>query len=832
MTPRRVTIVVLCWNRWELTQRCLETLRETTELADVDVLAVDNGSSDATPERLKSYPWLRVVTLHRNLGFVRGNNAGIAAADPESDVVLLNNDLEIHQPGWLEALKRAAYGEPDVGIVGCRLVFPGGKLLHAGTFILPETFWGQQIGSLETDVNQYSRTREVQGIVFAVAYIRREVLRALGGLSEAFTSYFEDTDYCLRAAEAGFKTICCGGVTITHVQHGSTSDAPESFNQLFETSRATFRKLWKEKLESRYDLEMHWQSILNFPTGYAMSARALLKRLDCDGVKVSYEYVYGPGTPHPALEPPNTGDYYLNVLAGRRRRRPEVSVVYAVADVFDKNRGRYKVGYTMLEVDGFPEEWVRLGNRMDEVWVPSTANRDAYVLCGLKRPVHVMPLGVDLDHFHPGIRGFPNPHGLFVFLSVLEWGERKAPGLLLKTFNQAFRSDEPVVLVCKIINVNKTTDVRRQIEALSLSSNGGQIAFLHNKELPYHELGALYRSADCYVSASRGEGWDLPLMEAMACGLPSIATDWGAHRDFVHEGVSYPLAARGTVKAEASCPYYEGFSWAAPDPEHLRTLLRHVYEHREEAGAKGRRAAMEVESQWSVECAAGRIRARLLEVGEERRGSRPQRAEPIFDGRPVVAVDVSRAIGEEISGIGRYTQNLVTGLGRHGPEDLRFLLLPGLGSYVHPAYDRDFHYDAPAGRNLDVYRGALPAYAHGRVPGVRLLHSTAWMVPEADGVPLVATVHDLSFLSHPELHTRENIEFCRRNLEKARTRGAFFVAVSEATREDLLARLQITPERVVVIPNAVDLRVFHPRPAEEIARVRGEYRLPSDFFLS
>ena len=86
----------------------------------------------------------------------------------------------------------------------------GGVTRSGGTFILPDTLWGQQIGALETDVNQYADRRPVQGIVFACAYIRRELLTAIGALSEEYRSYFEDTDYCLRAAAAGFRTRSAG----------------------------------------------------------------------------------------------------------------------------------------------------------------------------------------------------------------------------------------------------------------------------------------------------------------------------------------------------------------------------------------------------------------------------------------------------------------------------------------------------------------------------------------------------------------------------------------------------------------------------------------------
>jgi GT2 family glycosyltransferase len=610
--PRRTTVVVLCWNRWDLTRRCLETLKAHTDLTHAEVLVVDNGSTDETPQRLREIPWVRVVTNATNLGYVRGNNAGIAAAPQDVDVLLLNNDVEIHQDGWLDALRETAHAAPDVGIVGCRLVLPDGRLLHAGTYMLPDTFWGQQIGALETDVNQFARTRDVEGIVFACAYLKREVLARIGGLSENFRSYFEDTDFCLRAKEAGFRTVVCGAVTLIHREHGSTSDEPKTFEALFQESRRTFRALWGKKLATRYQHQLSWQSILNFPTGYAMSCREILRACDAEGIRVAYTYVYGPGTPFPAREDDDARDYFLNAVSRRRSGwRPRVSVVYGQGDVFHRNKGRHRIGYTMLEVDGFPEEWVRQANEMDEVWVPSGFNRDGFLASGLKKPVHVMPLGVNVDYFHPGIRGVNNPAGDFVFLANFEWVERKRADMLLKAFNQTFRRKDPAVLVCKVINVNRTTNVRAQIEALGLSASGGRIAFLHNREFPYHQLGALYRSADCYVSAGRGEGWDMPLMEAMACGLPSIATDWGAHTEFVHEGISYPLRIRGLLPADARAPYDKGVRWADPDPEHLAHLFRHVFEHREEAAAKGGRAAVEMAARWTWDHAARRIAARL-----------------------------------------------------------------------------------------------------------------------------------------------------------------------------------------------------------------------------
>ena len=227
---RKATLIVLAWNRWDLTRKCLDTLK-ATDLSGAEVIVVDNGSTDETPQALKAYSWARVITNPSNLGFVRGNNIGIVAADPDSDVVLLNNDLEFHQTDWLQHLRACAQAAPDAGIIGCRLRLPDGRLLHAGTFIVPDTMWGQQIGSLEKDFGQYSVTREVEGIVFACAYIKRELIAKIGGLSEDFQSYFEDTDYCLQARRAGFQTLLCGDVTLVHNEHGSTQGDGAHFDR-------------------------------------------------------------------------------------------------------------------------------------------------------------------------------------------------------------------------------------------------------------------------------------------------------------------------------------------------------------------------------------------------------------------------------------------------------------------------------------------------------------------------------------------------------------------------------------------------------------------------
>lgn len=609
MQHNNVTIVILTWNGLDYTRVCLDTLKANTVLDDtVTVIVADNGSTDGTIQYVKSLPWVKLIENGQNLGFVRGNNVAIRAADPGDDILLLNNDIEIHQPGWLEEIQAAAYRDPDIGIVGCRQILPTGQFLHAGTYMPRSVWWGQQIGSLEKDVNQYALDREVEGVVGACMYIKREVIDQVGLLDEAFFSYFEDTDYCLRAREAGYRTICAGAVTLVHHQNVSSTVNQVNFSKLFQPSQKIFRQKWEKKLMAQMETSVFWHSQVGTPSGYAVSAREMILQLDALHVDVHLAYLYGTDWMDTQRD-----DHRIAAMRQRPKDLNLPQVVYSSGDLFCKNSGKYRIGYTMLEVSGIPEDWVLQANAMDEIWVPSTFNLETFVNSGVRKPVYVMPLGVNPDYFNPKVRAYrPSPR--YTFLSIFEWGERKAAEVLLRAYSRAFSRNDDVLLLLKVMNNDPGVDVHKQITDLNLPADGPPVVMLYNQDLPVHQMGSLYRSADCFVLPTRGEGWGMPVIEAMACGLPVIATDWSAHTDFMDETVAYPLNVAELIPARAKCPYYEGFVWAQPDEDHLIHLMRHVYQERSEASAKGALASQRVIGNWDWRHAAQKIKDRLLEI--------------------------------------------------------------------------------------------------------------------------------------------------------------------------------------------------------------------------
>jgi glycosyltransferase involved in cell wall biosynthesis len=342
---------------------------------------------------------------------------------------------------------------------------------------------------------------------------------------------------------------------------------------------------------SALSVSLVWHSSFAALTGYSGSALAFALGLDERGVALRPLFLYGAdhdeqvmmGRLHPRIRQLQQTPLRLDV--------PQV--VYAPGDRFSKNSGAYRIGFTMLEADRLPASWVEQANQMDEVWTPTDWGAEVFRASGVRKPVYAVPLGIDATIFRPGAPRTRLAERT-VFLSIFEWGHRKGWDILLRAYRAAFRPSDPVLLLLKIDcrdpSMNPLPDLARL-----LPSPAPAVGLLYNQSLASARLVELYQAADCFVLPTRGEGWGMPILEAMACGVPAIATDWSGPTAFLRPENGYPLPICGLVPTGSDRPFYQGARWADPDEAALVELLRHVAAHPHERQAKGRRAAADAQ---------------------------------------------------------------------------------------------------------------------------------------------------------------------------------------------------------------------------------------------
>ncbi|NOS78022.1 MAG: glycosyltransferase [Nitrospira sp.] len=195
------SIIIPAWNKVELTQQCLVALGPATEDVSFELIVVDNHSTDATPEFLASLGGdVRIITNDENLGFAKACNQGAAVATGEY-LVFLNNDT-IPLKGWLSALVDEVKTNPDVTVVGSKLLYQDGTTQHAGVAIDRNNLTPYHIyNGFAADHPAVNKRRELNAVTAACLLIRRPVFAELGGFDEGFLNGFEDVDLCLRVRE-------------------------------------------------------------------------------------------------------------------------------------------------------------------------------------------------------------------------------------------------------------------------------------------------------------------------------------------------------------------------------------------------------------------------------------------------------------------------------------------------------------------------------------------------------------------------------------------------------------------------------------------------------
>lgn len=249
-----VSIIVPTRDRPELLERCLEGVLRRTDYPSIEVLVMDNGSrEDRTQrlfERLQGSANVRVIPCAGEFNWSAINNAAAEVASGEL-LVLLNNDTQVADPGWLRELARHA-ARPEVGAVGAKLLFADGSVQHAGVWLGPSG-WVRHLlrlsgGRAPGYLDQLIVTRNLSAVTGACMAVRRDVLRQVGGFDPALPVVYGDIDLCLRLIEAGYRIVWTPYAQLLHLESASRGSGESRWRQE-ESEKGLFRRRWKQPLD-------------------------------------------------------------------------------------------------------------------------------------------------------------------------------------------------------------------------------------------------------------------------------------------------------------------------------------------------------------------------------------------------------------------------------------------------------------------------------------------------------------------------------------------------------------------------------------------------------
>jgi len=247
----------------------------------------------------------------------------------------------------------------------------------------------------------------------------------------------------------------------------------------------------------------------------------------------------------------------------KKNFEPDFHIVLAETNhhIFYDNYNGPKIAYNVWESTLQPEEFFEKLKEYDELWVPSEWQKNCTIEQGFdSNRIKVVPEGVDTDTFFPETKELSDEYkdGRFKFIVFGKWEYRKSTKEIIETFLSTFQPNEPVDLIISVDNANghhidgyKTTEER-------LKGNGfddKRIKVLHfpsrQKYIDFLKIGHVF------VSCSRAEGWNLPLIESMACGTPSIYSDCSAQLEFA-KGKGLPVRIAYLRKASDNHENFPG----------------------------------------------------------------------------------------------------------------------------------------------------------------------------------------------------------------------------------------------------------------------------------
>lgn len=258
LVVKSISIVIVSWNTRELTLSCLASLSKATlgsNRIDVEVVVVDNSSSDDSAEAIKEYfPEVILIESGSNLGFGRANN--IALGKVTGEIIFFLNSDTLVSSNTLEVLLEAFEADRSIGAIGCKLVESDGSIqksvrghpsftafLYSDTLLHVLFFLKSEYERYRQKNFDFTREQLVDTVMGAAMAVPKKIFDQLGGFDPVYFMYFEEADLCRRIGDAGYIVKYPPTTKVQHIGGASSSQARSRMYLVYRQSMFSyFRK--------------------------------------------------------------------------------------------------------------------------------------------------------------------------------------------------------------------------------------------------------------------------------------------------------------------------------------------------------------------------------------------------------------------------------------------------------------------------------------------------------------------------------------------------------------------------------------------------------------
>lgn len=259
-----LSIIIVNYNTCNLLLDCLNSIYNTTNI-NFEIIVVDNNSSDDSVFKIRSeFPEVKIIENRKNLGYAKAINHGFKESKGEI-ILFLNSDTIMIGDAIKETLN-FLISRKEIGLLGCKLLnkdktlqlscrsFPSIWNYFTESFFLYKLFPKIKIfGKFYMSHFKYDKVQEVDVVMGAFMMIKREIFNKIYGFDEKFFMYSEETDFCYRAKNAGWKVVFYPNAEIIHIGGGSTKLIPEKM--FIESHKSQIKFCYKHHRKLYADIE-------------------------------------------------------------------------------------------------------------------------------------------------------------------------------------------------------------------------------------------------------------------------------------------------------------------------------------------------------------------------------------------------------------------------------------------------------------------------------------------------------------------------------------------------------------------------------------------------